>query len=94
MRIVLSATDAAVGGEAGLERFEIDSRGLTPPVTLRIETDLLTSTQAAKACTSNRGDMDEYVLRTIVWLNEPIASLGVEPSDRTLGHKKLLHAIR
>src|SRR3954470_14706249 len=64
---------------------ELSRRGLAALVG-QLEAELLAFRQAAHAGAFDGADMDEYVLRSVVRLDETVALLGVEPLNSAYGH--------
>src|SRR5690242_4186614 len=64
--------------------FQVTGRRLAA-IRNEIEAELLAFAEAAHSRTFDGGDVDEHVLGAIIWLDEAVALLGVEPfycSDR------------
>ncbi len=68
-------------------QFEIVGRRLPAPILDNLVFDLLPFEQRCQSRPLHRGDMDEFVLRPIIGLNEAESLVWVEPFYGSCGHE-------
>jgi hypothetical protein len=73
------AADLSTASHGALSELQGDGRAFAVPAALNLIIELLTLDQIADARPLNSRDMDEYVFRAIIGLNEAVALLSVEP---------------
>jgi hypothetical protein len=91
----IASTSAVKGREIRIdvqsESPQIICRQLAGAAVLnKLEANLLTLLERAKAGALNCGDMHEYIWRAVIWLNEAETLAGVQPLNGSRSHNHFL----
>jgi len=65
---------------------QVDGRGLASIAAFKLEAHLLTFKQISYNGACDRRDVNEYILRAVVRLNEAVTLLRIEPCYGSAGH--------